>query len=136
MTGDYRGCPFCGCDDLDVHNLAMCEDELRVYGLLDEADEVVCIEMVECLGCFAQAPASRWNRRPDPWRYPPDLPEPGQKILFTYMHPKLGESSAITAVYCNVQDWHSIVRWMPAPEFEPRSITEQKGTIADEKQVD
>lgn len=111
-------CPLCGCDDLDVRSLAMCDEELLVHGLMDEANAVGCIDMVECVGCFAQAPASRWNRRPDPWRYPPDLPADGQRILYTYQAPA-GESKPITGVYTAEHQntyCHPMVRWMPVPE--------------------
>ena len=53
-----------------------------------------------------------------PWRYPPDMPNPDQRILFTYQPTGGGESLPIAAMYCNVDDWHPIVRWMAIPEAE------------------
>jgi hypothetical protein len=130
---DNLPCPFCGSTDLVTGS--WCVDDDEAHELVNPGD-LGEVPSIECNRCLGSAPAENWNRRPDPWRYPPDMPEPDQKILFTYMHPEVGESQAITAVYSNVDDWHPLVRWMPVPEFEPRSITEQKGTIADEKQVD
>lgn len=108
---DNMNCPLCGCDDLDTNSWIM-----------DDADGPFSeVPALECRNCKAGAPVEAWNRRPDPWRYPPDLPEDGQRILFTYQHPDGHESDAITAVYSNVKDWHPIVRWMPVPERSPRS---------------
>lgn len=113
---DNLPCPCCDSNDLAVHSRVLARGEIRAFDLEGKADPLNRVDWLECLECGCNGPAENWNRRPDPWRYPPDMPEDGQKILFTYMHPETGESQAITAVYSNVKDWHPIVRWMPVPE--------------------
>lgn len=108
-------CPFCGSTDLVTGSWCIDDDEAHELVSPGDAGEV---PSVECNRCLGSAPAENWNRRPDPWRYPPDLPADGQRILYTYQAPA-GESKPITGVYTAEHQntyCHPMVRWMPVPE--------------------
>jgi hypothetical protein len=103
-------CPFCGSSDLLDESWFFYDGEL---------------DAIECAHCQAVAPASVWNRRPSPWRYPErgdPMPSDGQRILMTYQRDTGEESSEICMTWdqwtrdnCDMQP---IVRWMSVPSAE------------------
>jgi len=110
MSSDHSSnllpCPFCGGNQLD-HNSWHLDDEE--------------VDAIECRECKAGAPLASWNKRPDPWRYPPDMPEVGQRIVMTYRQSLGGESREMCTT-CSATDWKHyqlapMVRWMPVPEI-------------------
>lgn len=70
----------------------------------------------------AYAACGIYDERPAPagWRFPPDMPADGQRILHTYLHPAAGESGPITSVYGPNYRRHCfpVVRWVPVPDME------------------
>ena len=106
MTTD-QPCPFC--HSLDSRRV----DESFYRDDDDHGDHVI----VECNNCRATAPTQVWNR--DPWRYPPDMPEEGQRVLHTYKADG-NESRPVVSTYTKASQerLHPIVRWMPIPEVE------------------
>lgn len=106
---NIQPCPFCGGTEFDSNTWLMD----------DEDSPFTEVDAVECRGCKAGAPLDVWNTRPDPWRYPPEMPREGQRILHTYQGDNGSESSPITGVYY-AETWKEhcrpIVRWMAVPE--------------------
>lgn len=96
-------CPFCGATNL-----------LDGSWYLDDDGEH---EALECADCFAGAPVKSWNRRPDPWRYPPEMPLAGTRILMTYRREDGTESMPICHTVCDPETVAvlPIARWMPIP---------------------
>lgn len=112
-TPEALACPFCGCKELFSNEWQVGDEHAEKLGA-DEFGEVWAWECKECLG---SAPMASWNKRADPWRYPPDVPEEGQRVLHTYRGDDGRESMPITAVYSAKQReyCHPIVRWMAVP---------------------
>lgn len=110
MTDKYPDAPPClYCDSTDL-----------VDGSWYLDDEEV--DAIECNSCKAGAPASVWNQRRDPWRYPErggPMPVEGQRIIITYRRDTGEESSEICMSYDQWTrdncDMAPIVRWMPVP---------------------
>ena len=99
-------CPLCGCTDLS---------ENEWY--LDDGDSAFSeVPAYECRNCKAGAPRNAWNKRPDPWRYLPDLPEIGQTIVFFYENDDGQESGPTVIEFIEAQWLMPIVRWMAVPE--------------------
>mgnify|MGYP006273694767 CR=1 FL=1 len=100
MNQTFCPCPFCGGTELDINQWSLDEGE---------------VDAVECRQCYAGAPVAAWQRRPDPWRYAPDLPGIGQRVLLTYRSAG-GESPPICMRYQGDPEgtWPT-VRWMPIP---------------------
>lgn len=55
--------------------------------------------------------------RTTPWRYPPDMPAEGQKILHTYEHPECEMGPVVSTYNAATQQANCwpIVRWMAVP---------------------
>lgn len=109
-------CPFCGSEDSIRSSLYVDEGTELI-----PADDVGEIPTVHCKKCLAEAPVIVWNNRPDPWRYPPEIPADGQRIVEYYDHPEAGEAGPIIKRYHHdhqKEHCHPIVRWMPVPEIK------------------
>lgn len=108
-------CPLCGGENITSNEWQMDEDNANKFG----ADEWGEIWAFECMDCLAAAPIQSWNNRPDPWRYPPEMPEIDDRVLLTYRPLGGEESRPITSTYYDgyEDDSHPIVRWMPIPEI-------------------
>ena len=124
-----RACPFCGGDP---------EIDTNQYYRSLSTGEIGSRVVIYCTNCDAEigfctedAPdvdptlllhdvLGKWNNRPDPWRYPPDMPEEGQLIVSTYKNPAAAsESKPGISMYTREYQrkyCHPIVRWMPIPE--------------------
>jgi hypothetical protein len=106
-----RPCPFCHSTDTTRSSLYVDEGTELIA-----ADDIGEVETVHCRRCLGEAPVEFWNR--DPWRYPPDMPEDGQRVLHTYEHPECEMGPIISTYNAELQAAHCypIVRWMPIPE--------------------
>ena len=105
-----KPCLFCGGTELITGSWCIDDDEAHE---LVKAGDLGEVPSIECNRCLGSAPAEIWNRRPDPWRYPPDMPEDGQQILHTYAHPA-GEKGPIIGTYnaeYQAAYYYPIVRW-------------------------
>lgn len=110
-------CPFCGGTDLITGSWCIDDDEAHELVKPGDLGEIPSIECNRCLG---SAPREIWDRRASPWRYPPDMPPEGKRILYTYEEDR-GESAPIVGVYNKVYYeayCRQIVRWMAIPEVE------------------
>lgn len=98
-------CPFCGGTEFSM-------------GLwcLDEGE----VDSIECKSCYGSAPVSTWNSRPSPWRFPPDMPPPEQRVVFTYRQADGEESPPIVSTYHStaVDPLQPMVRWCEIPAME------------------
>ena len=115
MTEQRQPCPFCGSTDLITGSWCIDDDEAHELVKPGDLGEIPSIECNRCLG---SAPSEIWDRRASPWRYQPDMPEDGQRIVHTYLHPAAWESEPIISVYDANYRRHGfpIVRWMAIPE--------------------
>lgn len=117
-TPEALACPFCGCTELHSNEWVIGEEDAKRIGADTDLGEVWAWE---CSNCLGSAPMVSWNKRPSPWRYPPDMPEEGQRIVFTYRREDGTESTTLAGTW-DAEKWsshhHPIVRWMPVPEVE------------------
>ena len=110
-----KQCPFCGSTDLITGSWCIDDDEAHE---LVKAGDLGEVPSIECNRCLGSAPAEIWNKLPDPWRYPPDMPPEGSRVLFTYRTDD-GESDPIVGVYNKgyyETYCHPMVRWTAIPE--------------------
>ena len=123
-----RACPFCGGDP---------EIDTNQYYRSLSTGEIGSRVVIYCTNCDAEigfctedAPdvdptlllhdvLGKWNNRPDPWRYPPDMPEEGQRILHTYVRDGI-ESNPMVSTYTKAAEkhLHPMGRWMAVPMVE------------------
>lgn len=110
-----KPCPFCGCTDLVSNEWAIGDEDAQRIGVaLDDFGECWAWECTNCLG---SAPMASWDKRPDPWRHPPEMPLPGQRVLMIYKHPDGLESIPIVTTHSETFKTQPIVRWMHIPEI-------------------
>jgi hypothetical protein len=109
-----KQCPFCGSTDLITGSWCIDDDEAHE---LVKAGDLGEVPIIECNRCLGSAPAEIWNNRPDPWRYPPDMPAPG-RVLMTYRQTDGKESPPVLHTVCDpeVLEMQPIVRWMAIQE--------------------
>jgi len=127
-------CPCCGSTNITSNEWTVDEDHARQF----DADEHSEIWAFECSDCLAGAPAQSWQNRRDPWRYPPAMPEEGQRILQTYRCDDGTESPEVISVWraAAAQHWRPLVRWMPIQPPEPAPPKEpEPALITDELKV-
>lgn len=112
-----KPCPFCGSSNITSNEWIVDDDHAGKF----DADKFNEVPALECMDCLGAAPVVSWNQRPDPWRYPPEMPLAGMRILKTYRRPNGTESWPITHTVGDPEPvWlHQIVRWMPIPEITP-----------------
>ncbi len=97
--------------------------ELATQGLLNDWEEAYRAAGITEEQCFVLEKAAAC------WRYPPNMPAPGQRVLHTYetetADGKKGESSVILGTPIHADGSHMIngepiykpvVRWAPVPE--------------------
>lgn len=70
-------CPFCGSTNVITSEWFV--DEELATRFRSESHEAIAV--MECTECLAAAPVQSWQNRPDPWRYPPEMPKDGQSVV-------------------------------------------------------
>lgn len=113
-------CPGCGSENITSNEWSVDEDHAAQFG----ADEFSEIWAFECSDCLFAAPIQSWQTRPSLWRYPPDLPDDGQRIVMTYRNDDDTESPPVISTWreAMIEHWRPLVRWMPIPEPVQQTI--------------
>ena len=95
---DLLPCPFCGSANAWVSKTT---------------GAYVFCSSCETDGPPSSGPAEAWNRRASHWRYPPDLPEDGQRVLAHY---GMEEIEFVVVDSWDAEfDAHELIAWMPVP---------------------